>query len=215
MAVAVPIPESGADSAENSQRRPVEVADSIEMRIVATDRWYYDGYSLRRPVAEFSPDGTKFVILVRRGNLQKNTNAFSLLLWHVDKIPQRSVPDELLTMESSSNREAIKEVQWLADNVTVAFLGERVGEHQQLYTFNAHTRVLNQRTHHQSSLLAYSITPDGKSIAYVAEGADESIWNKRAVKEGLVVSNEPLNIWLSRCRLARFLSPGGNIRIQK
>jgi len=42
-------------------------------------------------------------------------------------------PDVLLTMVSSSNRPAIQNVKWLADNETVVFIGRTVRELPELY----------------------------------------------------------------------------------
>src|SRR2546421_12410718 len=80
-------------------KRPVNVADSIGMR---------RGPQVA-PVAHFSPDGSKFVVVVRRGNLQENTNEYSLLLWHKDALSGGAEPDTVATMSSSSNRAAIDE----------------------------------------------------------------------------------------------------------
>src|SRR6266481_1003096 len=60
--------------------RPVTVADSIGMKTLA-DSNYFVGYSVVDPVVHFSPDGTKFVVVLRKGNLQQNTNEYSLFLW--------------------------------------------------------------------------------------------------------------------------------------
>src|SRR5712671_2595222 len=62
--------------------RPVTVRDSISMRLVA-DSDYFAGYSLVGSVANFSGDARAFVVVVRRGNLNRNTNDYTLLKWSV------------------------------------------------------------------------------------------------------------------------------------
>src|SRR5882762_6387497 len=53
-------------------KRPVTVADAIEMTRSADE--------LRnQQIAHYSPDGKKFVIILRKANLEQNTNDFSML----------------------------------------------------------------------------------------------------------------------------------------
>ncbi len=177
--------------ADNQGKHPVTVADSIGMNLIADDG-YYTGYSLPGPVASFSPDGSKFVVILRRGNLERNSNEYSLLLWRTNKLFQSHTPEKLLSMSSSSNRDAIKEVHWWSDNETLSFLGEQPGELQQLYALNVQTRTLRQLTKHPTNLLAYSITSDGKKIAYTAEEPTKNICDHTAVREGFRVTGELL-----------------------
>src|SRR5260370_6981398 len=121
--------------------------------------YWIGGSSLGR-VAQFSPDRRKFVVLLRRGNLEQDANVYSLLLWQTAEALRSPVPLVLLTMSSSSNREAIRDVTWLDDNETVAFLAEHPRELRQLYTFNTRAHGLKKRTNHPTSLISYSITPN-------------------------------------------------------
>src|SRR5687767_13229682 len=59
------------------QARPATVADSIEMAAVGEP---LDGYFDKAP-AVFSPDGTRFAVVVRSGDIQTNTNVYKLLLF--------------------------------------------------------------------------------------------------------------------------------------
>src|ERR1700683_1900325 len=61
-------------------KRGVTVADSIGMSLLADER-YYAGYSSSAPPALFSPDGRQFVVVLRRGVLERNTNSCRILLW--------------------------------------------------------------------------------------------------------------------------------------
>ncbi len=165
--------------------RAVTVEDAIEMSKVSNEAGHPE-----TEIAHFSPDGKNFVIVVRRGNLQRNTNDYSLLLWRSNQIFRAPRVAVLLRMISSSNRPAIREVTWLADNETLAFLGEHAGESQQLYTFNIRTHALLKVTNHPSNLLAYSMSRDGQFLAFVAEEPVKSMWNPRSTREGVVISTE-------------------------
>src|SRR5436190_595691 len=102
--------------------RPVTVADSIQMTGLLGSN--YRMGSSKGHVAQFSPDGKRFVVVLQKGNLQNNTNEYSLLLYQTSEALRNPKPEMLLTMTSSTNRDAIKNLRWLPDNETVVFLGE-------------------------------------------------------------------------------------------
>src|SRR5260370_20513003 len=131
-----------ATQIESQAKSPVTVADSIRMTKLGA-------YSGR---AQFSPDGKKFVIVVKKGNLHENTNQYSLLLWQSAEVFSSPPPTVLLRMSSSSNRPAISAVSWLADSQRIAFLGEEPGELQQLYTYHLRTKQLRKITNQPTNL---------------------------------------------------------------
>jgi hypothetical protein len=147
--------------------RPVTTVDVIQMTKLA-DSWYTDDGHSTGSVAEFSPDGKKFIVVVRRGNLDNNTNEYSILLWPTSEAFQSPQPVVLLTMVSSSNRPGIQSLIWRPDNETIMFLGETPGELQQIYSFNIRTHILTKLTNSPTNVVAYSVTDRGL-IAYFAE----------------------------------------------
>src|SRR6266404_5449134 len=172
-------------------KRPATVADAIEMTRLGDLDLYWGSPFLDR-LAHFSPDGKSVVVLARRGNLKSNTKDYSLLLWQTDELLHSPIPKTILTMSSSSNRQAIKDLRWLSDNETIAFLGEHPGELQQVYTYNIRKRQLKRITRHQTNVLSFSVTPDGIRLAYVAEEANGTIWTEKSRREGIVVSTQEL-----------------------
>jgi hypothetical protein len=187
-----PIVAKGQAAAERQANRPVTVQDCIQMSKLGDPEYWMGGSSIGR-VAQFSPDGTKFVVLLRKGNLVQNTNEYSLLLWQTEEFLKSPAPLVLLTMSSSSNREAIRDITWLADNETMTFLGEQPGELRQLYSFNIRNHALKKLTNHPTSLITYSVNPVGVQIAYIAEEPADSIWDEKIRKEGFLVSTELLS----------------------
>jgi dipeptidyl aminopeptidase/acylaminoacyl peptidase len=169
-----------------SGRRPVTVADAIGMTKLG-DPDYVAGGDPRNGIAQFSPDESKFVVVLRKGDLKQNTNAYSVWLWHTDGLDRSPFPARLLTMLSSSNRPAIRDIQWLSDNETIVFLGERPGDTQQVYTLNTRTKLLLKITQWPSSLLSYSVTADGTAIAFVAEPPRKHVWDKSTTRDGFIV----------------------------
>ena len=135
-------------------------------------RWADRGYFLggpTGPVGMFSPDGAQFVVLVKKGNLSSNENQSSLLLFRTRDAFQSPRPKLLLSMSSSSNRDAIRDVKWLRDGKTIAFLGENKGEPAQVYVFNTISHQLQKLTNHRTSIVAYDISDSGREIVYEAE----------------------------------------------
>ncbi len=173
----------------DKERRPVTVADCIRMTTLGDPAYFAGGPALDH-VAQFSPDGKKFVVVVRKGNLEANTNEFSLLLWHTDKVYNYPAPQVLLTMSSSSNRDAVSDVKWLEDNETVMFLGEHPRELRQLYAFNVRTHVLKKLTHTSTNIVSYGMDSKGNTLAYLVEPPVESIWDAKSRREGFIVSTE-------------------------
>src|SRR5260370_595223 len=72
-------------------------------------------------------------------------------------------------MSSSSDRAAIREVRWLADNDSLVFLGENPAESSQLYTISVRTKVLRRMTDYSGAITSYDITSDGRYIAFMAD----------------------------------------------
>jgi len=176
--------------------RPVTIADVIRMTRLA-DPSYVAGGSSSGHVAQFSPDEKEFVVVLRSGNVENNTNEYSVLLWNADTIFYSPSPKLLLKMSSSSNRPAVEAVSWGNDGETILFLGESPGERHQLYSFNIRKRTLKKLTASATNLLSYSMSVDGDVILYSAERGDTSLFEKQTAKVGLVVSDQPITDLLS------------------
>jgi len=182
--------QQSAAEAPLEARRPVTVADTIRM----TKLWNNDYFGAAMPtedVAQISPDGSKVLVVVKRGNLEKNTNDYSLLLWRMGDVFHSVAPETLLTMSSSSNREAIKDVKWFEDSKTIAFLGEGPGESAQVYAFDIRTRTLKKLTNHPTNVISYSLPAPYSHIAYFAEQPKESIWNEGTRRKGVWIGGHP------------------------
>ncbi|MGB2664446.1 MAG: hypothetical protein WAK48_10605 [Candidatus Acidiferrum sp.] len=130
-------------------------------------------------IASFSPDGKRFALVLRKGNVEGNTNDFSLLLCQTADALQGPKPQILLKMSSSSERDAISQIRWLADNDTLVFLGEKPGEVSQLYSFQISNGVLKKLTHHPTAIITYDISGNGRAIAFKAEPEERKILDKQ------------------------------------
>jgi Tol biopolymer transport system component len=154
----------------SSTKRPITVADDVEMTRLEPSDPYDPGQ-----IVNFSPDGKRFVIVLKKGNLGRNCNDFSLLLYQTSDALHAPKPEVLLKMSSSSERDAISEIRWLADNDTLVFLGENPGEVSQLYSFQIGDRTLKKLTGQPTAIIAYDITRNGHTIAFAAEPPEPKI----------------------------------------
>lgn len=181
--------------------RSISVRDCIEQTITMADDYRYPTsvYGSGR-LALFAADRSKFIIVLARGNVEKNTTDYIMLLFQTNDVFRSPAPDTLLAMSSSTNREAIKDVTWLADNERVAFLGEQLGESRQVYVFDIRSRALERRTAETGDILSYSITPSGNQVAYVVEAPVESLFDQRTHQDGLIVSGQRITDLLHATR---------------
>jgi dipeptidyl aminopeptidase/acylaminoacyl peptidase len=157
-----------ASSGQSPSRRPVTVTDAIEMTRLA-DPDYFNGLPSQGRVAHFSPDGRRFVILLREGNLEHNINDVSLILYETADIFRSPKPNLLLKMSSSSNRGAITNIRWFEDSETLGFLGENPNEAAQVYTLNVRTGLLRKITNHPTAITSFDISKDGREVIFAAE----------------------------------------------
>lgn len=167
------VPAVGVSTAQSTAvagptKRPVTVADSIQMTRLG-DVEYTGGAPSRGIVAKFSPDGTRFVVILKKGNLKANTNEYSLVLFQTAEVFQSPEPQVLVSLASSSNRPAINNVLWLDDNDTILFLGELHGEPTQVYSLKCSSKTLTKLTSHGTNLTSFRSTASGGVIVYTAK----------------------------------------------
>ena len=188
---------SPAKSESAPGKRPVTVSDFIRMTRFG-DPQYTDGVPSKGLVAKFSPDGTRFVVVLRKGNLETNTNEYSLTLFETDEVFHSSDPRVLLSMSSSSNRPAIQNVVWLDDNDTILFLGEHPGETTQLYSLKCSSKELKKLTNHATNLSSFVAAAKGGEIAFAAENPEVSFVNENSTRQGITVTSEALDDLIAR-----------------
>jgi hypothetical protein len=203
---ALPLHAEGRERDLTSAAR-VTVADAIQMTQWA-DRDYDAGGSSEGKVAVFSPDGLRFLVVLKRGNIAANTNDFSLLLFDTDAVFRDPKPEILLTLSSSSNRPAISNVKWLNDNKTITFLGENPAELPQVYSLNVESKKIERLTNHASVVVAYDIDSRGENIIFEAHPpAAKKIDTEQARRNGIAITGGyPDDILTSDCNSER--NPG-------
>ena len=163
-------------------KRPVTVQDSIQMTRLGNP-----------DVAKFSPDGKRFVVVLKKGNLENNTNEYSLILFETDEVLHSPNPRLLLSMASSSNRPAIQNVVWMDDNDSILFLGENPRETTQLYSLKCSSKQLKKLTNHATNLSSFVARASGGEIVFAAENPELSFVNENTARKGINVSSELLS----------------------
>jgi dipeptidyl aminopeptidase/acylaminoacyl peptidase len=194
------VPQSAAEP-QKSEKRPVTEEDAIRMvRIAGTGSINSYAGTLTENFTYFSPDEQRFVFVLKKGNLQRNTNDYSLLLFKTSEAFASPKPRVLAALSSSSNREAITDVTWLSDNDTILFRGEDPGESSQLYSVSATSGVLRKLTSHPTNLVEFSSDALGHTVVYAAERPKPKVLTEKSAREGVVIANEDMSELLMGAR---------------
>ncbi len=180
----------GQEKTATPEKRPVTVADTIRMTRIAGR-----GSPSLRPksgFAVFSPDGKHFAIVIARGNVEKNADEYSLLVFQTAGVPDGGRPRTLVSMSSSSNREGIVDLKWSKDNDTIFFLGASAEEPVQLYSVQYSSGELKELTSNRTSLESYALSEEGDTIVFAAEKPDVGVINEDVLRRGFHVMAEYL-----------------------
>jgi len=176
-------------SLAEQKKRGVTVVDAIEMTRWAEPDDFSSGP--RDSIGLFSPDGRQFVIVLKKGNVELNTNEYSILLFRTNEAFQEPRPRVLLTMSSSTNREAIRDVKWLSDSKTLVFLGANPGQTPEVYSLNVDTSRLTKLTRHPTSVTSFDISEDGSGIVFEADSPPVRILDtEQTRRHGIVITTQ-------------------------
>ena len=176
-------------NADEQNHFPVTVEDSIEMSVL-TDP---DPYTPLPGADEvnYSPDRTKFLSVTRRGNLNAETNIYTLQIWHMDAVKRlfsddgpAPTPTTVAEFASTSNFPGITRARWLDDNRTVAFLGVNHSGVAQVYTVDIRSKRLIELTNHPTSIVNFAL--DRKSGALIYSAFKPRAWANDE-KNGVVI----------------------------
>ena len=181
----------GQERTIDTERRPVTVEDTIRMTRVA-GRSGYPSFRPKNAFAVFSPDRKYFAIVVARGNIEKNTNEFSLKIFRTADMPHGGLPRTLVSLSSSSNREGIVDLKWSKDNDTIFFLGASADEPAQLYSVRCSSGELMRLTSNRTSLVSYDLSEEGDTIVFAAERPQTDVINENVLRQGFHVMSESL-----------------------
>src|SRR4029077_6160031 len=123
-------------------------------------------------------------------NIQRNQNEYSILLFPSNRAFDAPVPVTMVTLASTSGRDAIKEVSWLDDSDTLLFLGEGPGQTTQLYSVRCSSKKLKQLTKQNTNIVAYSASAAADKIVFGTEYPVKTLFDKATLRDGFHVSGE-------------------------
>jgi dipeptidyl aminopeptidase/acylaminoacyl peptidase len=192
LAVLAPNTLSGQGSQQIS-KRPVTVADAVTMTRIGEPLYVgYTGVGPKQNFAAFSPDGRRFALVISKGNLEKNVNDYSLLIFRTAGAFEHAVPRRLIAFSSASNSQGISNVRWLGDNDTILFLGSRGVQPTQLYSIRCSSRELKRLTNHRTSLKSYASSANGRTLVYAAQTRDHAVATPSVKWHGLDITTQDL-----------------------
>lgn len=171
--------------------RVASVSDAIRMVNVA-DCSFVVGHRATDKVGIRSPDGELTAVVLKHGDIEHNTNEFSLVLIRMTDGVRSAKAEVLLTMASSSNRDAIAQLKWLRDSRSLLFLGETEGDVTAVFKVDIQTKRLEKVVHSTTPVEAYDSSSDGRVILYKAaalRGTD----TESVRRSGVVITNQNPN----------------------
>lgn len=191
-----------AEDVDRPEKRQLTVKDVIEMRHIIDP---FPGASLYKPpVFKFSPDRDHFILVTQRGNLETGNNDAEILLYRVDEVLQflndtqeKSLPRAhvLARFSSSSNLSAVRQLRWMPDNNSLAFIGEPPNKPGQVFHLNISSGELKQLTNHPRSILYFSLDDSAENIVFASTVVS---FNKNWARPSFVVGTLTLSQIMSR-----------------
>jgi len=181
----------GQEKTATSEKRPVTVADTIRMTRIAGSG--YPSWRRKSGFEVFSPDGKQFAIVVARGDVEKNTGEYSLLVFKTADVSSGGRPRTLVSLSSSSNREGIVGLKWSKDNDTIFFLGASADEPAQLYSVRCSSGQLKKLTNNRTALVSYSLSEEAETVVFAAERPETNVINEDVLRHGFHVLAESLS----------------------
>ena len=97
-------------------------------------------------------------MVVRRGNLERDTNDAELLVYRISEVWKDQKGKQVALFSSAINRPAIALVEWV-DDERVRFVGTQSPDVSQVYEANAVTGKVTQLTHATVSFDWVTSTP--------------------------------------------------------
>lgn len=183
----VPTPPAAVAAAAG---RAFTVRDSIEMTILSQPNSAWG--STETQTIPYSPDGRRFFVVTRTGDLSTGLNDSALLVYDIPEIlagfdsPKLPEPREVATMSSASNRPAISSGRWL-NSRTIAFIGEPAGEVAQIYTADVETGQLTKLTSYPTRIIDFDLSGQSGRFLFTAEAPLD--WSQR-IAHGYVVGTQ-------------------------
>lgn len=144
--------------------RMMTARDAIAITEFVSTDWFRES-----EVVVPSPDGKRFLVVTKKAEFNRNSVCYSLLSFLAPLSRARAQGHQVVAKFcTSSNRQAIRQVKWLANSRDVLFLGEQAGRNPQVYRINVRSRRLRQMTHHDTPVLSFDSDRFGAILIFLA-----------------------------------------------
>jgi hypothetical protein len=171
-----------------STKRLLTVREAIQTtRIIA----HLDG----EPVL-VSPDRKRYLVVLYRGDIERNGSWIELLCGRTTSLSVASAPVTIARLFSKSTVDVdhlISNIHWLDDSNSVTFLWKDGRQPAYIASVNVGTRRMQTRIRHSTAIVKYDISKDGKSIVFIGP----SIRNKQALsairRRGFAVTGQSIS----------------------
>jgi dipeptidyl aminopeptidase/acylaminoacyl peptidase len=115
-----------------------------------------------------SPDGKRWAVVIRNGNVRSQTNDARLIVYETSSLMSDATPRTVATFSSATNAQPIAYVRWLSDSESLVFAATDGAGFSQIYRANSRNADVTQLTQKAEQLLWYDITPSGEWLATVS-----------------------------------------------
>lgn len=125
-------------------------------------------------LAAISPDGNQAAAITWQGDLKRNVNTYSLIVFDLKAVALGNAGPRVILKrdfagDKNDNRAApFTSLTFLSDNRTIAFLGRDGSQPEQVYSVNIENGKLRQWTRHPTAVRTFAFGPDGNLRAFSA-----------------------------------------------
>lgn len=202
-----------AAQADEPAKKPFTVLDTIEMTRVLDLEGYYSANAVGA-TALFSPDRSHFVIRMKRGDLGRNVNVESLLIFNTTDVEtylksqnggERPSPKFLAQVDIAVDWSEMSGIQWLNDS-EVGFITQGDNGRKQVFAAKGEGGRASQLTHSQTSVASFAVS--GDRILYYAHVETEAplvtALGDRRIYEMLFWGADPTNSPIQLFQSSRF-----------
>jgi len=218
LAIALWIAPSMASGHASGPKKPFTVRDSIE----TTQFVYRYGQS---PVL-LSPDGSRYLVVLERGNVARNGASLDLLSGTTESLRSARRPTivaQLFSRSTASVEDLIENVRWLDDGRHVSFLWDDGEEPRSIVSLDIRNHEIRTLARHATPIVTYDITRDGRTIVFMTETQRNGRVEESLEKEGFAITSQSLwsildgdyDGWTPRLRYDTFVLSGPEGLIRK
>lgn len=180
-------------TADGPSRKPLRlftVKDSIE-----ASRILYNGDN--KP-EQLSPDGTRYLIVLYRGDLARNGTCVELLSGATTSLQRASDFREISLFSRSAARvfDMVRNVRWLGDN-DIVFLWNDGKTPTRVVRINIRTGEMQTVVSWKTPISAYDISSDGRTLVFLAQSARNALEESRLEQTGFAITNQSLEALLN------------------